>query len=330
MTEEAKNRDFLSTNPEDWIETTLKLRQINKDLLVRISQLESALGECRSEFQLQQQKAQAQDSLLLQQNQELNEASEQVNILFKELESSHYVAQKQQVLIESMNKELEDNLVKIHQLETECAEIQKQYQLQAHTLIETEKNAKILNDKLQQQQKYTLQFQAALTEYLQGNPEKPNLHNQSVIVAQEWSNQDQQNLELVKSLMTTNSMKPTHTQLPQPETKTETETKVNEHTPVKPQINQEQLINIAVNSTDVTDMIDQIYAVIKEEQKNNDQPPENENQTAPSHQESVVDETNINTDNNLPLLLSNSKISGGIKRKNLTGIELPKLPQRRF
>lgn len=328
MTEEAKNRDFLSTNPEDWIETTLKLRQINKDLLVRISQLESALGECRSEFQLQQQKALAQDSLLLQQNQELNQASEQVNILFKELESSHHVAQKQQVLIESMNKELEDNLVRINQLETECAEIQKQYQLQAQTLRETEKNAKILNDKLQQQQKYTLQFQAALTEYLQGTPEKPNLHNQSVIVAQEWSNQDQQNLDLVKSLMTTNSMKPTQNQSPPPET--ETETKSHEKPPAKPQINQEQLINIAVNSADVSDMIEQIYAVIKEEQKNNDPPPENENPTDNSHQESVVDETTLHTGSNLPLLLSSSKISGGIKRKNLTGIELPKLPQRRF
>ncbi len=326
MTEEAKNRDFLSTNPEDWMETTLKLRQINKDLLIRISQLESALGECKSEFQLQQQKSLAQDTLLLQQNQELNQASDQVNILFKELESSHHVAQKQQVLIESMNKELEDNLVKINQLETECAEIQKQYQLQAKTLIETEKNAQILNDKLQQQQKYTLQFQAALTEYLQGNPQKPNLHNQSVIVAQEWSNQDQESLELVKSLMTQNSIKSSHPQLPQ----TDTDTKSNEKPPAKPPINQEQLINIAVNSADVSQMIDQLYAVIKEEQKNNDSHSESQNQTDNSHEESVIDETNINTENNLPLLLSSSKISGGIKRKGLAGIELPKLPQRRF
>ncbi len=151
----------------DWVALTKKLRQHNRNLLKQVAELEQALKECLEGLQLRQGREQAQETLLAQQTEELKTSREQATRLFRELESSHQVAQRQQILIETLSQQLESSQERVAHMERECALTQQRYKEQSHKLLQAENVAQELQTRLQRQQRQTLQFKAALEKCLE-------------------------------------------------------------------------------------------------------------------------------------------------------------------
>lgn len=138
------------------------LQQQNKDLLDHVEQLEKLLDECHSALQLQMKRNQTLETRISQQTEEMTATQEQVGRLFRELEASHQVAQRQQILIETLSQQLETSQEQVAQLERECAFTQQRYNEQAYNLSQSEMLCQELRSRLDRQQRYTLQFKAAL------------------------------------------------------------------------------------------------------------------------------------------------------------------------
>ncbi|PSB01127.1 hypothetical protein [Merismopedia glauca] len=149
------------------IDPTHNLISRNRNLLQQVGQLEQALRQYQEELQFQQARAQTQETLLLQHKELLKASEDQVNRLFKELESSHQVNQRQQILIETLSTQLETAQERLAQLERDCALTQQRYQEQSHQLQHTETTCEELQVRLERQQQQTLQFKAALEKSLE-------------------------------------------------------------------------------------------------------------------------------------------------------------------
>ena len=143
------------------------LRQQNTDLMEHVQELETLLEECHSALQLQVKRSQNTEAQLAQQNKELQATQEQLTRLFRELEASHQVAQRQQILTETLTDQLQSSQERVAQLERQCASIQQRYNEQTQLLLQSETACSELQDRLQRQQRYTLQFKAALDKCLE-------------------------------------------------------------------------------------------------------------------------------------------------------------------
>ncbi len=151
------------------------LQRQNHDLLEWIAQLEASLGECQQALQMQMERSQAQDQLLAQRGQDLAETQDQMTRLFQELESSHQTSQRQQVLVETLTQKLATSQAQIAQLERDCTLAQQRYDEQAQHLAQAESISHDLRARLYRQQRYTLQFKAALEKCL----ERSHRHDQA-------------------------------------------------------------------------------------------------------------------------------------------------------
>ncbi len=143
------------------------LQQQNSELLGHVEQLETLLDECHSALQLQMKRNQSLETRLSEQNQELSQTQEQLTRLFRELEASHHVAQRQQILIETLSQQMESSQEQVAQLERECAHIQQKYNEQSYTLSISENTCTELRSRLERQQRYSLQLKAALDKCLE-------------------------------------------------------------------------------------------------------------------------------------------------------------------
>ncbi len=151
------------------------LQRQNQDLLEWIAQLEASLGECQQALHMQMERSQAQDQLLAQRGQDLAETQDQMKRLFQELESSHQTSQRQQVLVETLTQKLAASQSQIAQLERDCTLAQQRYDEQAQHLAQAESISHDLRARLYRQQRYTLQFKAALEKCL----ERSHRHDQT-------------------------------------------------------------------------------------------------------------------------------------------------------
>ena len=174
----------------DKLAATNKLRQRVRNLQNQVAKLEQALRECHEALASREAKIAAQEKLLIQQTEALNASQEQVTRLFYELESSHQVAQRQQLLIENLSQQLESSQELLAALEQESALIQQCYNEQSHQLSQRENESRELQVRLHRQQHQTLQFKAALEKFLSApapsleNQAEPNTHRQNVLAAQ--------------------------------------------------------------------------------------------------------------------------------------------------
>jgi hypothetical protein len=94
-------------------------------------------------------------------------AQEQVARLFQELELSHQVSQRQQVLVEALQTELGYSQAQVSQLEQECAIAQQRYAESQQQRLQAESHCRDLQMRLHRQQQQTLQFKAALEQSLE-------------------------------------------------------------------------------------------------------------------------------------------------------------------
>lgn len=161
------------------------LQQQNNNLLSHVQDLERLLDECNRALESQIKRSQTAETKLAEQSKELSTTQEQLTRLFRELEASHQVAQRQQILIETLNHQLQGSQERVAELERQCAFIQQRYNEQSQLLLQTETTRQELQDRLQRQQRYTLQFKAALDKCLdmptikEINAEISNLLNSS-------------------------------------------------------------------------------------------------------------------------------------------------------
>ncbi|MFB2835598.1 hypothetical protein [Floridanema evergladense] len=158
---EAKSFDVL-----ELVNLSEALQQQNNDLLTHVQDVERLLDECNRALESQIKRSQTAEAKFAEQSKELNTTQEQLGRLFRELEASHQVAQRQQILIETLNHQLESSQERVAELERQCAFIQQRYNEQSQLLLQTENTRQELQDRLQRQQRYTLQFKAALDKCL--------------------------------------------------------------------------------------------------------------------------------------------------------------------
>ncbi|GAB4366174.1 MAG: hypothetical protein Kow00121_03370 [Elainellaceae cyanobacterium] len=162
-----------TTDLADLISLIQELNQCNSILLDRVSQLEEALERSQSALKAEVKRSQSQVAFSdyeredLVSIQDLTAAQEQVVELYNQLEFVHQTNQRQQILVETLTGQLEASQERVAQLEREAALVQQRYNDQMQSLIQYEHNCRDLQARLHRQQRYTLQFKAALEKSLE-------------------------------------------------------------------------------------------------------------------------------------------------------------------
>jgi hypothetical protein len=111
--------------------------------------------------------------ILAKHRQELTAAQAQSTKIFQELALAHQAAHRQQVLVETLTEQLKLGQERIAQLERECSTAQLRYSEQVQTVYQLEHSSHDLRSRLARQQRYTLQFKAALEKCLDVPPVNP-------------------------------------------------------------------------------------------------------------------------------------------------------------
>ena len=201
---DASDQQSRQSEENDWLTVIKNLRQRNRALIKQVSELEQALRDYQEAIHSQQARSQAQETLLVQQKEVLDASEQQVSRLFHELESSHKVAQRQQVLIETLSHQLESSQQRLADLERESTLTHERYQEQSNRLSQSENLCQELHIRLQRQQRQTLQFKLALEKCLEvpapsydsqaepGNSESRDRHLKTVLAAQSLISKVQQ------------------------------------------------------------------------------------------------------------------------------------------
>jgi hypothetical protein len=157
----------------------LKVQSQNQELRSQVAELEAALlrsqGSLRAEMerwealalaQSQADPSETSESRLAQQTQALSGSQARLGQLFVELEGTHRMAQRQQILVETLTEQLQNSHEQIAQLERECAAVQQRASESLQQFSQSEQTNRDLRSRLPRQQRYTLQFKAALEKCL--------------------------------------------------------------------------------------------------------------------------------------------------------------------
>lgn len=155
----ASEPEAAAPNVADLISLIQELNQCNNALLDRVSMLEDAL---------EQQQARAATAIAADQLQAtIQPLEQQIVQLTEQLEATQQLSHRQQVLAETVTQELALSQERIKQLEQENQLAQQRYEEQAQRLARSEALVRDLQARLQRQQRYTLQFKAALERCLE-------------------------------------------------------------------------------------------------------------------------------------------------------------------
>ncbi len=154
-----------SPNLPDLIALIQELNQCNGALMDRVAQLEEALEYSQSA--LQAEVGRTQDVQTAYNAQDWTAVQEQITTLFNQLEFAHQTNQRQQILVETVTGQLESSQERVAELEREAALLQQRYNEQTQALQKSENTCRDLQARLQRQQRYTLQFKAALEKSLE-------------------------------------------------------------------------------------------------------------------------------------------------------------------
>lgn len=150
------------------------LNECNDVLLSRVAQLEGDLEKSQVVLKNEVEKATfAQEKMAKQVSAEQasvqqvsQTAQQQVAKLVSKLETNEQTLSRQQLINENLQTELTNTQERITQLERECALISQQHADEAQARLKAETTSRDLRSRLQRQQRYTLQFKAALEKSL--------------------------------------------------------------------------------------------------------------------------------------------------------------------
>lgn len=144
------------------------LNRCNEVLLTRVNQLEESLEASQQALQREVERSQQRSEtakMTVAQQQSLAQ-QQSVAQLLSELEESDAALKRQTILAETLQAQLETYQERSRQLEKECALLQKHQTEKTQKLQEAEETCRDLRSRLQRQQRYTLQFKAALEKSL--------------------------------------------------------------------------------------------------------------------------------------------------------------------
>ena len=169
---------FNSARENELLTLIHDLNDCNDVLLSRVSQLETTLRESQSESRrvLQQatdhanaEKNKVAERLVAEQltaEQTAQTAQQQIASLVAQLEAAEQSLQRQQLMNETNQAELRNAQERVGQLEHECAMGAQRHAEEAQARVTAETTIRDLRSRLQLQQRYTLQFKAALEKSL--------------------------------------------------------------------------------------------------------------------------------------------------------------------
>ncbi|PZO60409.1 MAG: hypothetical protein DCF15_01855 [Phormidesmis priestleyi] len=173
--QEVSQEVSLSPQREDELLTLIHdLNECNDVLLVRISQLESALETSQAVLDTEVENAKFAQNRLRQQvsaeqvsaQQFSHTAQQQVAQLVDQLDRTEQLLSRQTLVNENLKTELNNAQERIVQLEKESALTLQQHAEAAEAQRKAEAISRDLRSRLQRQQRYTLQFKAALEKSL--------------------------------------------------------------------------------------------------------------------------------------------------------------------
>ncbi len=172
--ESKEEGSFTSKRENELLSLIHDLNECNDALLSRVSQLEGALSHTQSALQAEVEKAKAAREKMIEQMsadqasvQQISQtAQQQIARLVSQLDTTEQALQGQQLIDETRQAELKDYQERVTQLEKESALISQQHAEEAQARIKAETASRDLRSRLQRQQRYTLQFKAALEKSL--------------------------------------------------------------------------------------------------------------------------------------------------------------------
>ncbi|MEO1402962.1 MAG: hypothetical protein AAFV72_17180 [Cyanobacteria bacterium J06635_1] len=144
------------------------LNECNDVLLAKVSQLEEALDRSQSALQSEIERSQnsANRADGAANSGESRVSDRHIAQLVTELEYANQGLKRHQLLNETLQTELTSAQERVDQLEHDYAVTQQQYAEQSQTLLQSETACRDLRSRLQRQQRYTMQFKAALEKCL--------------------------------------------------------------------------------------------------------------------------------------------------------------------
>ena len=154
------------------------LNECNDALLSRVTSLEKTLEQTQAASKAEVEKAQAAVKTIQARTfkqvsaehasvQQISQnAQQQVAKVVTQLETTEQALGRQQLINENLQTELDNSLERIVQLERDCALNAQQHAEEAKARVKAETASRDLKARLQRQQRYTLQFKAALEKSL--------------------------------------------------------------------------------------------------------------------------------------------------------------------
>ncbi len=179
---------------QDWFHLARKLRRQNRELLDTVVKLEQALAESRQQLQEYQGRSRHHNSLVSEQTTQLQSIQAQNSHLLEQLQVSHNKRELQQRQIEVLEEQVQTLQAKFVRLERECALLKEEAIEQTNQLVIKKRQISELQQRLQRQQRYSLQYKAALDQCLSSNAKKiqsheltENSNSPHIVAIQPWS-----------------------------------------------------------------------------------------------------------------------------------------------
>lgn len=168
--------DHDSSLHQDWFDLARKLRGQNRELLDTIVKLEKALATSRQQLQDYQQRSHHHNSLVSQQTSQLQTAQAQNSNLIEQLQQSQDQGKQQHQQLQLLQQQLNTLQQTVAQLERECAVLKEESLDKNNQIALQEQQINELQQRLQRQQRYSLQYKAALDECLSNSARKISAH----------------------------------------------------------------------------------------------------------------------------------------------------------
>jgi predicted nucleic acid-binding Zn-ribbon protein len=155
--------------PEDLVQLIQDLNQCNDALLLRVTELEEALERSQVALQAEIERTQTPPGGLPV-GATPGPVQQQIAQLLSELDIANDGLRRTTIHNETLQADLEANQQRVAQLERECTLLQQRFGEKNTALHQAEETCRDLKARLHRQQRYTLQFKAALEKCLNMAP----------------------------------------------------------------------------------------------------------------------------------------------------------------
>ncbi|MGB3203040.1 MAG: hypothetical protein WBA99_19190, partial [Nodosilinea sp.] len=189
--------------PENLVQLIQDLNQCNDALLLRVTELEDDLERSQVALQAEIERNQAQPHLgALPAAATPGPVQQQIAQLLSELDIANDGLRRTTIHNETLQAELEVSQQRGAQLERECTLLQQRFSEKNTALNQAEETCRDLKARLHRQQRYTLQFKAALEKCLNmapGSPPPPPTAVQGQLLATLTSDESGQSVSMPRS-----------------------------------------------------------------------------------------------------------------------------------